>query len=125
MEPSPPRAQSLEPFSRRFEARGLSAVHCVLMLKKKRGLVPDRRSYSMTTTEQPAPRPIIPARLAELLQRAMSWRPGAGVAAPKPAMTQDALEADTGACDRAELPWWVAHHPAVSFRGPRMEENRD
>ena len=79
----------------------------------------------MTTTEQPAPRAIIPARLAELLQRAVSWRFGAGVATEKRATAQDALEADTGVQRRGELPWWVAHHPAVSFRDPRREENRD
>jgi len=79
----------------------------------------------MSTTEQPIPRPIIPARLAELLQRAMSWRFGAGVATAKRATAQDALEADTAEQRRGELPWWVTHHPAVSFRGSRTEENCD
>jgi hypothetical protein len=79
----------------------------------------------MSTTEQPIPRPIIPARLAELLQQAMSWRFGTGVAAAKQATAQDALEADTGEQQRGELPWWVTHHPAVSFRDSHREENRD
>src|SRR5262245_12121350 len=79
----------------------------------------------MSTTEQPVPRPIIPALLAEFLQRAMSWRFGAGVAAAKRATAQDALEADTGEPQRGELPWWVIHNPAVSFRDPHREETRD
>ena len=71
----------------------------------------------MTTTEQPAPRAIISPRLAELLQRAMSWCMGARVASQSVMQTADER-------DRAELPWWVTHHPAVSFRGPQ-EQNRD
>jgi hypothetical protein len=55
----------------------------------------------------------------------VSWRFGAGVATEKRATAQDALEADTGVQRRGELPRWVAHHPAVSFRDPRREENRD
>jgi hypothetical protein len=79
----------------------------------------------MTTTNQSAPRPIIPARLGELLQRAMSWRFGAGVATLKQVTAQEALEADTAERGLAELPWWVTHHPAVSFRSSREEPDRD
>jgi hypothetical protein len=85
---------------------------------------PDKRSSQMTTTEQPAPRPIIPARLADLLQRAMAWRFGASVAVPAQATAQPAAE-DADERGQAELPWWAAHHPAVSFRGTRPEGDRD
>jgi hypothetical protein len=77
----------------------------------------------MSTTEQPMPRPIIATRLAELLQWAMSLRPGASTIAREAAAEPAAENADER--DRGELPWWIAHHPAVSFRTSRREENRD
>lgn len=82
----------------------------------------------MSSMEQPAVRAgIIPARLADLLQRAMSWRLGAP-AMPRQDAAQSTVEAavaDIGDRNRDGLPWWAAHHPAVSFRGPQREEIRD
>lgn len=69
-------------------------------------------------TDRQALRPgIIPARLAELLRRAMTRR----TLAESPAKTDSSpdAEAETGGSRRESLPWWAAHHPALSFRGTR------
>jgi hypothetical protein len=73
------------------------------------------------TTRWPA---IIPARLAALLQRSMPrW-----LLTDKPAAILEAaprIDADesTGKRRPETLPWWTAHHPALSFRGQRSGES--
>jgi hypothetical protein len=60
---------------------------------------------------------IIPARLADLLQRAMARR----TLAARPAKTNSCpdAEAENAGSQREDLPWWAVHHPALSFRGTR------
>jgi len=74
------------------------------------------------------------ARLAPLLRRAMPWLARWAKQGPEAAAPASAAEGTTGSADhrgddadsagrrRDSLPWWVAHHPAVSFRGQEPDE---
>jgi len=83
-----------------------------------------RRKDVMTiTTRETARWPaIIPARLAGLLQRSMlRWRfADKRVAIVKAAPRINADES-TGERRPETLPWWTAHHPALSFHGRRTD----
>ena len=75
------------------------------------------------TTKEPARWPaIIPARLAGLLQRSMPrWRLADKPAAIAKAAQRIDADESTGERRPETLPWWTAHHPALSFRGRRAD----
>jgi hypothetical protein len=72
---------------------------------------------TIETDRRPMRPGIIPARFAELLQRAMTGRSPAA----SPAKMDSCPDAETAPAgsQREGLPWWVIHHPALSFRGTR------
>ncbi len=77
------------------------------------------------STKEPARWPaIIPARLADLLQRSMPrWLLADKPAAIAKAAPQIDSHEPAGGRRPDTLPWWASHHPAVSFRGRRSDES--
>ncbi|MFM9844184.1 MAG: hypothetical protein ACKVOI_14560 [Dongiaceae bacterium] len=74
-------------------------------------------------TKEPARWPaIMPARLADLLQRSMPrWLLTEKLAETAKAALRIGADESTGERRPGTLPWWASHHPALSFRARRAD----